>query len=145
MFEVPFFNWIFLFFLLVLETPLIMSVFCVCAWVCVCSISAVRISMFFCFYNMSLLFVPFTICLFFFPSQSEHPWTTWTGSDGATPDRKNHVKPWNELRAHGGASPLRAMQTVQVPSKRKKNNTGKQNNRQNRQRKKKHGKKGRKI
>ena len=28
------------------------------------------------------------------------------------------------------------MQTVQVPSKRKKNNTGKQNNRQNRQRKK---------
>ena len=39
MFEVPFFNWIFLFFLLVLETPLIMSVFCVCAWVCVCSIN----------------------------------------------------------------------------------------------------------
>ena len=31
---------------------------------------------------------------------------------------------------------MRAMQTVQVPSKRKKNNTGKQNNRQNRQRKK---------
>ena len=100
--------------------------------------------MFFCFYNMSLLFVPFTIFLSFFPSQSEHPWTTWTGSDGATPDRKNHVKPWNELRAHGGASPLRAMQTVQVPSKRKKNNTGKQNNRQNRQRKKNTERKGEK-
>ena len=141
---------------------------CVCVCVCLClgsvsvsvclslcsvfvlgSVSAVYLQ-----YEYQCFFV-FTICLYFlsllqyvfsfFPSQSEHPWTTWTGSDGATPDRKNHVKPWNELRAHGGASPLRAMQTVQVPSKRKKNNTGKQNNRQNRQRKTKHGKKGRKI
>ena len=36
------------------------------------------------------------------------------------------------------------MQTVQVPSKRKKNNTGKQNNRQNRQRKKNTERKGEK-
>ena len=39
---------------------------------------------------------------------------------------------------------LRAMQTVQAPSKRKKNNTGKQNNRQNRQRKKNTERKGEK-
>ena len=39
---------------------------------------------------------------------------------------------------------LGATQTVQVPSKRKKNNTGKQNNRQNRQRKKNTERKGEK-
>ena len=47
----------------------------VCAWVCVCVCASVSVFCVFPFYNMSLLFVLFTICLFFV-SFSVHNITT---------------------------------------------------------------------